>query len=122
MGNYIKKHLIADEFIVYETTYHWVIFFSLRALITLFIYPAFQRWTDEFVITNRRVVVKTGFISRNTVEINLNKVESVDVHQSIFGRLFDFGEIVIVGTGGTKEAFKNIAHPIEFRKKFQEHC
>ena len=77
-------------------------------------------WADEFVITNNRVVVKTGIISRYTFEMNLNKIETVNVDQSIMGRIFGFGTIIIVGTGGTKESFPNIAKPLEFRKKFQE--
>jgi uncharacterized membrane protein YdbT with pleckstrin-like domain len=59
-------------------------------------------------------------ISRRTLEINLNKVETVNVDQSVLGRILGYGTIRIVGTGGTNEVFENIAHPIEFRKKFLE--
>ena len=120
MGNYVKNNLIFGETVEYETTYHWIIFVSIRALFTLFIAPLIDRWTDEFAITNKRVVIKTGLISRKTVEMNLSKIESVNVDQSIFGRLFGFGSIQIIGTGGTKEEFKNIASPLKFRKAFQE--
>jgi len=120
MGSYVNNNLIKDEQVVYETQYHWKIFFTLSGLLTLFIYPALRRWNDEFVVTNKRVIVKIGILSRHTLEMNLNKIESVNVEQSIFGRLFDFGTITVIGTGGTHEAFDNIAHPAEFRKKFQE--
>lgn len=120
MGSYVNNNLIKDEQVVYETKYHWKIFFTLSGMLTLFIYPALRRWSDEFVVTNRRVIVKIGIFSRHTLEMNLNKIESVNVEQSIFGRLFDFGTITVIGTGGTHEAFDNIAHPTEFRKKFQE--
>jgi uncharacterized membrane protein YdbT with pleckstrin-like domain len=62
---------------------------------------------------------KTGIISRRTLEMNLNKVETVNVDEYL-GRILGYGTIRIVGTGGTNEVFENIAHPIEFRKKFLE--
>lgn len=120
MGHYIDNNLIKDERVELETTYHWIIFFNLRALFTLFIAPLIDRYTDEFAITNKRVIIKTGLISRKTFEMNHSKIESVNVDQSIFGRMLGFGTITIVGSGGTKEVFPKINHPLEFRKKFQE--
>jgi len=122
MGAYVNNNLIRGEVVVYETTYHWIIFFSLKALITLFISPLMDRWTDEFAITNKRIIIKTGLIGRRTIELNLSKIESVNVDQSIFGRILGFGSVQIVGTGGTRETFTNINNPITFRKRFQEHC
>jgi uncharacterized membrane protein YdbT with pleckstrin-like domain len=122
MSGYVANNLIAGERIEYETTYHWVIFLSFRAIFTLFISPIMDRYTDEFAITNKRVVIKTGLISRKTVELNLNKIESVNVDQTIMGRIFGFGNITIIGIGGTREFFVNIRKPLEFRKKFQELC
>ena len=78
MSKYVENNLISGEKIEYVTTYHWVIFFSLRALFTLFIAPMIDRYTDEFAITNKRVVIKTGLISRKTIELNLSKIESVN--------------------------------------------
>jgi uncharacterized membrane protein YdbT with pleckstrin-like domain len=75
----------------------------------------FHRWTTETDVTNLRVVHKTGFISRNTFEMSLDKVESVDVTQSIVGRIFDFGDITIKGVGEGKEIIKTIASPLVFR-------
>ncbi|MCS6935606.1 MAG: PH domain-containing protein [Chitinophagales bacterium] len=120
MGSYVQNNLLRDETVVYETKYHWIIFLTLRGLLSLFILPAIDRWSDEFVITNKRVVCKTGIISRKTLEMNLNKIESVNVDQSIAGRLLGYGSITIIGTGGTRETFQNIARAVEFRKKFQE--
>lgn len=120
METYIENNLIKDEHVEFETTYHWIIFFSLRAIFTLFIAPVVDRYTDEFAVTNRRVIVKTGLISRKTLEMNLSKIESVNVDQSIFGRLLGYGTITIIGTGGTRESFPNISKPLLFRKKFQE--
>jgi uncharacterized membrane protein YdbT with pleckstrin-like domain len=120
MGSYISNNLIKDETVQYETHLHWKIFISLRGLFTLFIAPYIRLKTSEFGITNKRVIVKTGFISRKTLEMNLNKIETVNVEQSIWGRIFGFGTIIIVGTGGTREVFHDIKSPLLFRRKFQE--
>lgn len=122
MGKYVNNHLIKDESVVYETRYHWIIFLSLKSLLTLTIAPLIQRALSEFVITNRRIIIKTGFIARSTFEMNLSKIESVNVDQSVPGRIFNYGSITIIGTGGTKETFHNIAQPLKFRKAFQELC
>lgn len=120
MGHYIDNNLIKGEVVEFETTYHWIIFFTLKALLTLFISPLLDRYTDEFAITNKRIIIKTGLISRKTFEMNHSKIESVNVDQSILGRILGYGSIGIVGSGGTKEVFPNIKNPLEFRKKFQE--
>ena len=75
----------------------------------------FHRWTTETDVTNLRVVHKTGFIRRRTFEISLDKVESVDVNQSIFGRIFGYGTVLVRGTGGSLEPFRRIDDPITFR-------
>ncbi len=120
MGKYVNDNLINDERVELETTYHWIIFFSLKALFTLFISPLIDRYTDEFAVTNKRVIIKTGLVSRKTFEMNHSKIESVNVDQSILGRILGYGNISIVGSGGTKEVFPNIRKPLQFRKKFQE--
>lgn len=120
MGSYIDNNLIRDEKVELETTYHWIIFCNLRALFTLFIAPLIDLYTDEFAITNKRVIIKTGLISRKTFEMNHSKIESVNVDQSVLGRILGYGTISIVGSGGTKEVFPKIKNPLRFRKKFQE--
>jgi uncharacterized membrane protein YdbT with pleckstrin-like domain len=120
MGNYVNNNLIKDEHVELETTYHWIIFCNLRAILTLFIAPLIDKYSDEFVITNRRVIVKTGLISRKTFEMNHSKIESVNVDQGIIARILGYGTIIIVGSGGTREIFPKIKNPLEFRKKFQE--
>jgi uncharacterized membrane protein YdbT with pleckstrin-like domain len=72
-------------------------------------------------VTNRRVVIKTGLTSRKTIEMLLNKVESIEVIETAFGRMLGFGTIVVIGTGGTLEPFHNVAHPLEFRSQVQQH-
>ncbi len=75
--------------------------------------------TSEFAVTNKRVIIKVGLIRRDTLELLLSKVESVGVDQTVMGRIVGYGSIVVVGTGGTREPFKNIARPLDFRKHVQ---
>ena len=75
----------------------------------------FHRWTTETDVTNLRVVHKTGFIKRRTFEMALDKVESVDVNQSILGRLLNYGDVTILGVGEGKETISTIASPLQFR-------
>jgi len=120
MGTYVESNLVKDERVVYETNLHWIAFISLRALLTLFIAPLIDYLTSEFAITNKRIIIKVGFISRRTLELNLSKVESVTVDQSILGRILGYGTITVIGTGGTKEPFGDIREPLDFRKQFQQ--
>ena len=75
----------------------------------------FHRWTTETDVTNMRVVHKTGFIKRRTFEMALDKVESVDVNQSILGRLLNYGDVTIMGVGEGRETISTIASPLAFR-------
>jgi len=120
MASYVHSHLTPNEQVAYEARLHWIIFFHPGNLFTLFLGPFIRRATSEFAITNKRIVIKVGLISRRTLEMNLSKIESVNVDQSILGRLLGYGSIVVIGTGGTREIFDQIAEPLVFRRKFQE--
>lgn len=85
-------------------------------LIRAYIYYA----TSEYVVTNKRVVIKIGWITRVSLELLLDKVEGVLVDQSVFGRIFNYGVITIIGTGGTKDSFPFIPDPLLFRKMVQQ--
>ena len=75
----------------------------------------FHRWTTETDVTNMRVVHKTGFIKRRTFEMALDKIESVDVNQSILGRMLNYGDVTINGVGEGRETIRTIASPLAFR-------
>jgi uncharacterized membrane protein YdbT with pleckstrin-like domain len=81
----------------------------------LFLQAWFVRWITELAITNHRVIYKRGFLNRHTVEMNMDKVETVDVDQSILGRMLDFGTIRVRGTGQGIERLERIATPIILR-------
>jgi len=75
----------------------------------------FRWWTTEIAVTNRRVIYKTGFIRRNTTEMHMDKVESVDVKQSILGRILNYGDVEIRGVGTGFEPLRRIDAPLELR-------
>jgi len=79
-----------------------------------------RRHATEMAVTNRRVVIKTGLASRKTIEMLLNKVETIEVSETAFGRMLGYGTIVVIGTGGTLEPFHKVAHPLEFRSQVQQ--
>ena len=79
-----------------------------------------RRNATEMAVTNRRVVIKTGLASRKTIEMLLDKVESIEVSEPAFGRMLGYGTIVVIGTGGTPEPFHEVAHPLEFRSHVQQ--
>ena len=144
--SYIEKNLMNGESIVHRSHLHWIIFIwpvfwfivtimffivvggnaiivgILIFLVTIVtgIHSFIKYKTSEFGITNKRVILKFGFIRRNSLEVLLNKVEGIQVNQDILGRILDFGSITISGTGGTKDPFPMIEAPLEFRKKVQE--
>jgi len=92
---------------------------SVIAVLTA-IPAAIDRATSEFAVTNKRVIIKVGWIQRRSVETLLTKIEGIEVHQGICARVFDYGTIVITGTGGSKEPFERIGSPLVFRRKVQE--
>jgi uncharacterized membrane protein YdbT with pleckstrin-like domain len=75
----------------------------------------FEKWTTEIAVTNKRVIQKRGFIRRDTAEMNMDKVESVIVNQSLLGRLLGYGSIVIRGTGAGIEGLHHIDDPLSLR-------
>ena len=79
------------------------------------IVSAIKRVTTELAVTDHRVIYKRGVISRYTIEMARARVESVDVEQSIAGRIFNYGTILVRGTGGSLEPFPNIEDPLRFR-------
>ena len=136
MGRYIDEILQPGERVLYSTNEHWMFFLpAIAAWIVAVAFLVlqwrlvtgdacglvldgdglFHRWTTETDVTNMRVVHKTGFIKRRTFEISLDKVESVDVDQSILGRLMNYGDLTIRGSGEGIQTISTIASPLAFR-------
>lgn len=78
---------------------------------------AIRRSTTELVVTDQRVIFKRGVISRHTVEMNRGKIKSVDVDQSLLGRMLGYGTVVVHGTGGSLEPLADIEAPLELRSR-----
>lgn len=130
MTSYVEGALIQDEKIVHIghiskwSLWHLIALGLLLLPVVIglfFLVQAYIRYkTTELAITTKRVIVKVGFIRRSTVEININKVESIQVDQSLLGRVFDFGTLVISGAGTAQAPLHGIAEPLAFRKAFIE--
>jgi hypothetical protein len=79
-----------------------------------------RRSATEMAVTTRRVVVKQGLMNRKTIEMLLNKIETLEVSEPMAGRMLGYGSITIIGTGGTSEPFHKMAHPLRFRSEVQQ--
>ena len=95
----------------------WQVVAALLGVVALFLLVPewFTWWTTEIAVTNRRIIYKQGFIRRNTVEMHMDKVESVDVDQSILGRILDYGDVIVKGTGTGFEPLTTISAPLDLR-------
>lgn len=145
---YIDENLLPGEKIIYRAHLHWIVFLKPAFLLIIAsilglalrnafhaLLPALICWalglvpamaslivylTSEFGVTNKRVLVKVGLIARSSLEILLSKVESIQVNQGLLGRIFDYGSIVVSGTGGSQDPLHNISCPLRFRRMAQE--
>lgn len=144
---YVDKNLLSRESVVFRGRLHWNVyvapvfisglslfvaywgamqkynyvalgFFVVAAASILF--PYVRAKTSEFVVTDKRIIMKVGILGVRTLEMFLNKVENIGVNQTIWGRMFNFGEVTVTGSGGTREVFGDIVRPYEFRKAAQE--
>lgn len=141
----INKNLLSDEQIVYRAKKHWIIFLApfvwlLATLFFLFnpnplvvklaVVPAFaavvlglNKWlqyiTSEFVLTNKRILMREGFFTRHSTELRLGTVSNMNVDQGLLGQLLDFGTVLINPFGGVVDQFTEIARPFEFQKQTQ---
>lgn len=131
MANYVQSTLIPNEKVIYEAKISvWSLspllvvgffFMFLWGLGLLFWLAAFINYkSTELAFTNKRVIAKFGFISRRTVELNIAKVESVQINQGLFGRIFNFGTLVISGAGNPQAPISGISNPMGFRRAFME--
>jgi uncharacterized membrane protein YdbT with pleckstrin-like domain len=93
--------------------------FSLVLAGFLILVPFIKRANSEFAVTNRRIIVKLGFFTTRTLELLHSKVEAISVNQGLLGKMLGYGDIVVTGTGGSREEFKTVASPLELRRAVQ---
>jgi uncharacterized membrane protein YdbT with pleckstrin-like domain len=131
MVSYIESALIKDEKIIYiANVSFWslapiiilgILFLPVYGLGLIFWLVAFIRYqTTELAFTNKRVIAKFGFISRQTIELNITKVESIQVGQGVLGRIFNYGTLIISGAGNPQAPIPGISNPMGFRRAFME--
>ena len=140
--SYIQNNLQTGEEIKYKADIHWYIFVYPAILLSLgaffssaqtgFIYyigllllllgllqlikRVLLKIGAEYVVTNKKVILKSGILSRDALELILSKCEGLRINQSIMGRILGFGSIVVT-TGGATNIFKFIANPMRFRNE-----
>lgn len=85
------------------------VFFLIKNFIYVF--------STELYITQKFTIAKYGLIKCDTIEMLNNKVESIRVNQGIIGRVLNYGDIVIVGAGGSSSPIRFISTPLEFRRQ-----
>jgi len=129
VSSYVDAVLINDERVMYRARISKWSLWPYIAFGTLLL-PAFGAglllwlwaWvvytTTELAITNKRVIAKTGLMQRRTIEMFLERIESIQVDQSVLGRLLDFGSVIISGTGVQSAPFRNISDPLALRRNF----
>jgi Bacterial PH domain len=129
--SYVSKTLISGETILHEASISlWtqtplillgVVLTPAFGIGLIFLAMAYIRYkSTELAVTNKRTVAKFGFISRHTMEMNLSKIETIQVTQSLFGRMFDCGSLIISGAGIPQEPIPGIGQPMEFRRVVME--
>jgi len=82
----------------------------------------YLRWrNDQYMVTDRRVLQLKGVINKRVIDSSLEKINDVELQQSMFGRMFDYGSIEILTA--SEEAINrmdSIAHPLEFKRAMQD--
>jgi uncharacterized membrane protein YdbT with pleckstrin-like domain len=130
MTNYTESVLNNGESINFVARYHWIYMFLSLCWLTLgsliivgpfvFLYRVIDRYTSEIVVTNKRLIFKRGFIQRNTHEISLQSIEHISLNQSFFGRILDYGELIVTGKGNAIIKLPLVDDPISLRKALGE--
>ena len=146
--SYVDSNLLTGETVMYRTRLHWRLYLPPVLLTLLVMVPVavllvvkqyalwailpaavgaalvlaahLRRGSSEFAVTNKRVVIKLGVMSTRSLELLLTKVEGIAVNQGLWGKMLGFGDIVVTGSGGTRESFSNIQDPLGFRRAIQE--
>lgn len=130
MGTFVNNSLIKDETIIREGYMSWWSQFGMLLVGVVltpvlfglgFIgYAVFKIKTTELAITNKKIVGKVGFFSQQSIELPLNKIESVDIIQTLPGKMFNYADVIIVGSGGSNLKLSAILDAYEFRKNVLE--
>ena len=134
-----------DNNVVYLARLHWILFFwplilacvaiiaatqiyQLKEVAFLFLVFAIL-WTlmtwvnfhfSSLTIKKKQVILRTGMLVRQTIDIPLAKIESIDIRQSVLGSIFRYGSLVITGTGGTRHMINYLDKPLTCRRYIEQ--
>jgi uncharacterized membrane protein YdbT with pleckstrin-like domain len=114
-----EKVLFTGRISAWSLFWYWLaglVFLVIGVGLVLWIVAWIKLRSTELAVTNKRVIAKFGFISRETIEINVSRIESVQVNQTVLGRMLDYGTVVFSGAGTPQASIANIADPLSFRK------
>lgn len=120
---YIEENLLTDENVRFKAKISFYAFIPHILLMIVgigfitIIRPLISYFTTEIGVTNKRFIFKTGLISRDSLELNLSKVENVRINQSIIGRILGYGDVTVIGTGGTRAVVNFIDNPQNLKRE-----
>ena len=132
--SYLEKSLTSGEEIKLTINYHWFAYVSVVGFFLLgFIFLPFSaffflvsllsylniRFTEQG-LTTKKSIVKKGVISVNTEELLISKTETVEMNQSVFGRIFGYGNVKLTGTGSSSLTFETVVDPLDVKKSIEE--
>jgi uncharacterized membrane protein YdbT with pleckstrin-like domain len=107
------------SFVMYQSQLRSIMLLIALILVFVGIFQSLRAWlvvaNTEIFVTSKRIIMKTGFIAISSLEMNIDKVESVLVNQGLLGRLMDFGTVTVRGVGSGLEPMANVAAPLELR-------
>ena len=123
--SYIQESLSEGEQIVRVFRLHWVtriwlvIWILLIVTLPIAVYEWLRLRTMEHGVTNKRVIFKQGIISRQTEEMKLGSIETVEIDQGVWGRLLGFGDIRVTGKGISDVVFRRINDPMDVKRQIE---
>lgn len=134
-----------DNNLVYKARLHWILFtwpvltFAIGAYISMHFMQLYKAglaimgfavfweavvWLtyqcSYLIIKKKQIILCTGIFVRQTLDISLTKIESVDIRQSLLGSIFHYGSLVITGTGGTKQYINYLNKPLTCRRYIEQ--
>lgn len=126
--SYLEESLAPGETIVARFQLHWtakgrlilgIVLIPIVIGIFIVIYEAIRLRAMEFGVTTQRVVKKTGIVGRETEEVRLTAIETIDLHQSTWGRLLGYGDVRVTGRGESALAFTRVTDPVGVKRAIE---
>ena len=126
--SYLEESLAPGEIIVARFALHWtakgrlilgIVLIPVVVGIFITIYEWLRLRAIELGVTSHRVVRKTGIISRETEEIRLSAIETVDLHQTTWGRMLGYGDVRVTGRGESSMVFSRITDPVAVKRAIE---